>query len=112
MPKYRKKPTVIEAIQVPEYFDNNIPGWLLERWEKKLAHRYKDGSWELCTFEGTEIAKIGDYIIRKPNGLLTACKKELFETEYELLCVSSPGVYITPVYGACISDIEFIEEKK
>lgn len=60
MPKYRKKPVVIEAYQTNIEFD--IP-----------------------TLEGTMHASIGDYIITGVNGEQYPCKPDIFDKTYELV---------------------------
>jgi len=80
MPRYRKKPVVIDA-------------WLLRNGEQDgdLAYaviegrlRYvEDGSALIKTLEGTMQAFPGDYIIRGVNGELYPCKPDIFAKTYE-----------------------------
>jgi hypothetical protein len=58
MPKYRKKPVVIEAYQTDVEFD--IP-----------------------TLEGTMRASVGDWIITGVSGEVYPCKPDIFQQTYE-----------------------------
>jgi hypothetical protein len=85
MPKFRKKPVVIEAIRwdgseestfdvmkfadSPNVFHTMGPGDLEEI--------------EIETLEGRMTASIGDWIIRGVKGELYPCKPDIFEATYE-----------------------------
>lgn len=58
MPKFRKKPVVIEAEQTPERV-------------------------EIHTLEGTMVAEPGDWIITGVQGERYPCKPDIFEETYE-----------------------------
>ena len=80
MPKYRKKPIVIDAIQP-------IVDGLKEKW---ISDAIKDGvvtirSYGIVikTLEGTMIADEIDYIIRGVNGEIYPCKANIFQKTYE-----------------------------
>lgn len=85
MPKFRKKPVVIEAVRFifrPELM-------------KELADFLPDGiapqEWDhgnrmilrIPTLEGTMIADEGDWIIKGVNGEFYPCKPDIFEKTYE-----------------------------
>jgi hypothetical protein len=81
MPKFRKKPVVIEAIQ---YQDTN------EAYESVCAfapgvHFEPAGFGRIVvsTLEGDVYASPGDYIIRGIKGELYPCKPDIFEATYE-----------------------------
>ncbi len=78
MPKYRKKPVVIEARGPMS--DANGPE--LAAW---CGGRYNDfGPWvHIPTPEGEMRADLGDYIIRGVAGEFYPCKRRVFETTYE-----------------------------
>lgn len=60
MPKYRKKPVIIEAYQTDKEID-------------------------IVTLEGTMHANVGDWIITGVNGEQYPCKPDIFEKTYELI---------------------------
>lgn len=85
MPKYRKKPVVIEAVQ---FTDNNL--WNDRELNKMLIEAYEEGNIFLGndyaiirTLEGNMKALPGDYIIKGVKGELYPCKPEIFEMTYE-----------------------------
>ena len=80
MPKYRKKPIVIDVIQP-------IADGLKEKW---ISDAIKDGvvtirSYGITieTLEGTMVADETDYIIRGLNGEIYPCKADIFQKTYE-----------------------------
>lgn len=92
MPKFRKKPVVIEAIQWDgknhrEMYD------FLEHKENDFIHAegtnfYIDhgkvaGGLIIKTLEGEHLASIGDWIIKGVNGEFYPCKPDIFEKTYE-----------------------------
>ncbi|WP_407453532.1 hypothetical protein [Methanobrevibacter sp.] len=83
--KYRKKPVVIEAIQLTRNNRNEIREFvgrtLIGYWcEKRI-----DGKvyCELLTLEGIMTATEGDYIIKGVQGEFYPCKPDIFEATYE-----------------------------
>jgi hypothetical protein len=87
--KYRKKPVVIEAMQVPpEWTGQGVP---IELAALALWLRAGDGRWEYCqnggieiiTLEGTMRANPGDWIIRGVKDELYPCKPDIFAATYE-----------------------------
>lgn len=95
MPKYRKKPVVIEAFQMtPERRINNSewPDWLNQAWNKSttepgaLVNRIEgSGDGPLCiqTLEGLMNVDWGDFIIQGVKGELYPCKPDIFAATYE-----------------------------
>jgi hypothetical protein len=90
MPKYRKKPVVIEAFQYTgeECFRNeDVPKWIIESFDIGILH------WNLSpqifsilyieTLEGKMRVSVGDYIIKGVRGELYACKPDIFIDTYE-----------------------------
>lgn len=80
MPKYRKKPIVIDAIQP-------IADGLKEKW---ISDAIRDGvitirsyGITIKTLEGTMVADETDYIIRGVNGEIYPCKADIFQKTYE-----------------------------
>jgi hypothetical protein len=81
MGKYRKKPVVIEAVQVlPE---NDAA--LLEFFHTTAAPFEVVGPWTfvLHTLEGDMTASPGDWLIRGIQGEVYPCKPDIFERTYE-----------------------------
>jgi hypothetical protein len=85
VPKYRKKPVVIEAIQfidTPERLEelsNFIDNQLL-----RVDYKNPDKPvLKLQTLEGERLASVGDYIIKGVKGEFYPCKPDIFEITYE-----------------------------
>ena len=88
MPKFRKKPVVIEAVQLR--WDN---------WSEMCEHagvgKLEDGKPEgfmpgsekiglhIPTLEGLMVASEGDWVIRGVKGELYTCKADIFDATYE-----------------------------
>lgn len=104
MPKYRKKPVVIEAFRlgidsIPDWFMNRvttdeiilrgpgIPHWQCEYQGLRSA--------EIATLEGVMIAFKDDFVIQGTKGEIYPCKPDIFETIYD--CVEEPAK--EPVLG-------------
>ena len=83
--KYRKKPVVIEAIQLQEN-PFGVVMWA-ERFNDEIRWKIiggKDGpKIEIPTLEGVMTANKGDYIIRGVQGEYYPCKPDIFEQTYE-----------------------------
>lgn len=103
MSKYRKKPVVIEAVQLRATepgdalsFDET-PQWLLDAFDVgTLERRYGDsingGDWDFVaikTLEGEMLAAPDDFIIRGIQGELYPCKPDIFRTTYEVAEVTA-----------------------
>lgn len=84
--QYRKKPVVIEAVQL-SYFNNEhtqiLPKWVLEAVLNGTLELWTDGRAGVQTLEGVMIASPNDYIIRGIDGELYPCKPDIFERTYE-----------------------------
>lgn len=89
MPKYRKKPVVIEAIQF-----NGIDDYLkIVEWSKESDNtlpadelfQFRTPIMLVNTLEGTMAANPGDYIIKGVNDEFYPCKPDIFEKTYELV---------------------------
>lgn len=95
MPKYRKKPVVIEAFQMtPERRQDNSewPAWMGEAWNKERDEPgalfptepgIGDGTLSIHTLEGDHLVTWGDFIIQGVQGELYPCKPEIFDATYE-----------------------------
>ena len=90
MPKFRKKPVVIEAFKVGS--TNIYPDWLHDAISEGVVWTRGTTGWgdaftsaDIRTLEGTMTAGEGDWIIRGVNGELYPCKPDIFEKTYELV---------------------------
>lgn len=84
MPKYRKKPVVIEAFRfaIGNAFD--ISKWCDGKLiESDPVANVRQFIMEIDTLEGTMTANLGDWIIRGVMGEFYPCKHDIFEESYE-----------------------------
>jgi hypothetical protein len=95
--QFRKKPVVIEAFQMTEarrLSNEDWPDWLHQAWNKEayevgsvfpMHYPISDGTDPLCigTLEGVMTVGWNDYIIRRVQGELYACKPDIFVATYE-----------------------------
>lgn len=89
MPKFRKKPVVIEAVQwtgsnLKEVIafsglHESAKKWSWEDYEKVVA----DDGLKIFTLEGKMNADVNDWIIKGVKGEFYPCKPEIFEATYE-----------------------------
>lgn len=94
MPKFRKRPVVIEAFQMTEERrSNNVdwPNWLHQAWNAPIGEGalFIDDDdisrKRLClgTLEGVHRVAWDDWIIRGIKGELYPCKPDIFSATYE-----------------------------
>lgn len=84
--KFRKKPVVIEAWQVPAPSNDAtsaMPIWLGKAIVDRNVHPLLSGGVDIKTLEGTMRADVGDWIIQGVKGELYPCKPDIFEATYE-----------------------------
>lgn len=81
MPKFRKKPVVVEAVRwnSKNYFD------IIRLTGRRDIRFFDDGSCIIPTLEGDMIAKKGDYIIKGVHGEFYPCKPDIFHETYEVV---------------------------
>jgi len=91
MPKYRKRPIIVEAFQfgvdeLPEWIDDAIVEGSVRSVNATLA---------IDTNEGTMVAMSGDWVIKEPfansNRKIYPCKDEIFRKTYEKVNVNKDG---------------------
>ena len=82
MAQYRKKPVVIEAVQL-EYSTTSQENCI--KFTNGIAKKGLDGGLIIPTLEGNMIANTGDWIIRGIKGEFYPCKNDIFEQTYELV---------------------------
>ncbi len=93
MPKFRKKPEVIEAMQLSAQNREEICKWInggvsgASKPKLRLKAWYYDDSASdelyLDAIDCTKCATTGDYIIKHENGLVDAWEQKQFESLYE-----------------------------
>ena len=90
--KYRKKPVIIEAIQIPSFFKNDpneYPKWFVDAVKNEKIIVYRGMMTDetkyvvIKTLEGVMTGNVGDYIIQGVNGELYPCKPDIFDKTYE-----------------------------
>lgn len=83
--KFRKKPIVVEAIEVSDLLLTDVGDWPI--WMKEAYQQQKVGIFQkglsISTLEGTMEALKDDYIIQGVNGEIYPCKSDIFEKTYE-----------------------------
>ena len=83
MAKFRKRPVVIEAVQLTAYNPHEIERWVNDNGGKA----WRDPSWSgfvvIGTLEGDHRAGSGDWIIRGVAGEFYPCKPDIFAATYE-----------------------------
>ena len=82
MPKFRKKPVVIEALQLTKDSRQeclNFGGASIS----EAGEMYETGSLLIETLEGNMLVRLGDWIIKGVKGEFYPCKADIFEATYE-----------------------------
>ena len=102
MPKYRKKPVEIEAVQWTGANAEEVIGFAYsdDRWKAgidsplvdgpSIGYTVPTGELHIPTLEGEMTAKPGDYIIRGIKGELYPCKPDIFAATYEPVAAPVP----------------------
>lgn len=87
MPKFRKKPVIIEAYRLDDQCQN---AWELIMWAHEGLHALNNsiitaepGGLMIRTLEGYLHASPGDWIIKGVKGEFYPCKPDVFEQIYE-----------------------------
>lgn len=82
--KYRKKPAIIEAIQLTEGNVINVLTFCNST-NNIVASNENNMGISISTLEGTMLASTGDYIIKGIKGEFYPCKPDIFEQTYEVV---------------------------
>ena len=93
--KYRKKPVVIDAIQLTDKNVRQVYEWVhdcvaiktnidLHKWDDYVQLVIAKGM-KIPTLEGKMVASIGDYIIKGIQGEFYPIKADIFEATYEVV---------------------------
>ena len=87
MPKFRKKPVVIEAMQFTDKTISEIMFWIGQHHpkgeQKKLAFINNNGDLIVRTLEGDMKANKNDWIIKGVQNEFYPCKADIFAATYE-----------------------------
>ena len=95
MPKFRKKPVVIEAFQMTKerrQDNSEWPEWMHKAWNEPAGLQgalyprepgTSTGMLLVGTLEGEHIVSWDDWIIQGVTGELYPCKPDIFEQTYE-----------------------------
>lgn len=86
MPKFRKKPVVIEAMKFNGGWSDdgrNILDWMGKGGNWTAGGSGEPGTMNIHTLEGTMTATAGDWIIKGVQGEFYPCKPDIFEATYE-----------------------------
>jgi hypothetical protein len=89
MPKYVKRPIVIDAVQFTmQTFCPEITDFIGESANypecKTGGIDPSDGKFKIKTLEGDMVADLDDFIIKGINGEFYPCKPEIFHATYQL----------------------------
>ena len=93
--KYRKKPVVIDAIQLTDKNVRQVYEWVhdcvaiktdidLHKWDDYVQLVIAKGM-KIPTLEGKMVASINDYIIKGVQGGFYPVKADIFEATYEVV---------------------------
>ncbi len=88
--KFRKKPVVIEAMQLLRSEENAVREWIESNggecmsWLPERAHGRMFAGLLISTLEGQVCASYGDWIIRGIKGEFYPCKPDIFDATYEV----------------------------
>lgn len=92
MPKYIKKPIIVEAFKWTGGIDQTEdPEWIIQAIKEGKVYfgrgaMFKGEQYvQLCisTLEGLMTANVGDYIIKGIKGEIYPCKPDIFEETYD-----------------------------
>lgn len=90
MPKYKKKPVVIDAMEFKSNNESNdknlneICIWANQGKQATDLHLWHNGtSIFIQTLEGTMRADVGDFIIKGVQGEFYPCKPDIFAATYD-----------------------------
>lgn len=79
MPKFRKKPVVIEAFR---YLFDDRPDWFCDKVTTNEIVTHGTHC-DIHTLEGVMRGDVGDYIIKGVKGEIYPCKPDIFAATYE-----------------------------
>ena len=83
MPKYRKKPVVVEAVQFFDHKEGIAAAMRFVPLAGILGDEKHGWYLTIKTLEGTMTCQSGDWIIKGVKGEFYPCKPDIFEATYE-----------------------------
>lgn len=85
MSKFRKKPVIIDAIQISKNNLDDVRDFMGGEAHRNIdfAINYGAGWVSITTLEGRMVANPGDWIIKGVKGEFYPCKPDIFEATYE-----------------------------
>lgn len=85
MAKYRKKPVVIEAVQLTRETLEEVRDFMGGEEQRNVSFtiNFKDGAVSIHTLEGKMRASLNDWIIKGVKGEFYPCKPDIFAQTYE-----------------------------
>lgn len=97
MPKFRKKPVVIEAVQFTDkgpdvHYDILMLAGGIDTPTVMFNNDEQPRTATIMTLEGEMTASLGDWIIKGVKGEIYPCKPDIFEATYELV-EDAPDLY-------------------
>jgi hypothetical protein len=99
MPRFRKKPVVIEAFQLPQRGDFDVTAF--HEWADANGctdwASGRDETLVISTLEGEMTAQPGDWIIRGVKGEFYPCKPDIFAATYEEECAEQHDAAPPPI---------------
>jgi hypothetical protein len=90
MPKFRKVPVVIEALQWTGNNAQEVQSFLNDGGERSVGGYVKGQYVDIGTLEGLMVASPGDWIIRGVKGEFYPCKPDIFAKTYEAVESGDP----------------------
>ena len=117
MPKYRKKPVIINAEKVSVLLKNvahawgENPLWFIVAYDQGLLVLASDYIL-IKTLGGTMKGDIDDYIIQGVSNELCPCKPDIFHKTYDLLTPLESATYLTLDHSGNIKTIEEIKNER
>ncbi len=83
MPRFRKKPVEIDAVQWTGAASDELLALFPSGWRITVDGSLSDPKLAIHTREGTMFANVGDWIIRGVENELYPCAPSIFEKTYE-----------------------------
>ena len=80
--RYRKKPVVVDAIQIGRH-DGELPAWVMDASRDNRLRWHGDGGCAVLTDEGTMDARDTDWLIMGVEGEIYPCRDSVFRATYE-----------------------------
>ena len=89
MPKFKKRPVVIEAEQFTQE-NKNVAFTFIQCTCAPTRDKYGNPTIDIQTKEGVMTAKLGDWIIKGVEGEFYPCDPSIFEKTYEQVDDNTP----------------------